>query len=81
MDFPCGSVGKESACNPGDLGPIPGMGRSAGDGKGYPCQSSGLENSIDCIVHRVAESRTRLSDFHSLTQPSSFFDISFEIAA
>ena len=58
MGFHCGSAGKESACNPGDLGSIPGLGSSAGEGKGYPCQYSRLENSMDCIVHGVAESRT-----------------------
>ena len=46
--FPCGSAGKESACNVGDLGSIPGLGRSPGEGKGYPLQYSGLENSMDC---------------------------------
>ena len=56
--FPCGSVGKESACNAGDLGLIPGLGRSPGEGNGYPFQYSGLENFIDCIVHGVAESWT-----------------------
>ena len=45
MGFPCGSAGKESACNAGDLGSIPGLGRSPGEGKGYPLQYSGLENS------------------------------------
>ena len=45
--FPCGSAGKESACNAGDLGWIPGLGRSPGEGKGYPFQYSGLENSMD----------------------------------
>ena len=50
-----GSAGKESACNVGDLGSIPGLGRFPGEGKGYPLQYSGLENSMDCIVHRVAE--------------------------
>ena len=64
--FPCGSAGKESACSVGDLGSIPGLGRSPGEGKGYPLQYSGLENSMDCIVHGVTKSRTRLSDFHSL---------------
>ena len=58
------SVGKESACNAGDLGSIPGLGRSPGEGTGYLPQSSGLENSMDYIVHGVAKSRTRLSDFH-----------------
>ena len=43
---------------------IPGLGRSPGEGKGYPLQYSGLENSMDCIVHEVAKSRTRLSNFH-----------------
>ena len=50
--------GKESACNAGDLGLIPGLGRSPGEGKGYPLQYSGLENSMDCIVHGVAKSQT-----------------------
>ena len=64
LGFPCDSAGKESACNRGDLGSIPGLGRSPGAGKGYPLQYSGLENSMDCIVHGVAKSRTRLSSFH-----------------
>ena len=45
--FPCGSAGKESSCNSGDLGLIPGLGRSPGEGKGYPLQYSGLEKSMD----------------------------------
>ena len=53
-DFPCGSAGKESACNAGELGSNPGLVRSPGEGKGYPLQYSGLENSMDCIVHGVA---------------------------
>ena len=64
LDFPCGSAGKESACNAGDLGLIPELGRSPGEGKGYPPQYSGLENSMGYIVHRVTESWTRLSGFH-----------------
>ena len=60
----CGSAGKESACNVGDLGLVPALGRSPGEGKGYPLQYSGLENSVDCIVHGVAKSRTQLSNFH-----------------
>ena len=64
MGFPCGSAGKESTCNAEDLGLIPGLGRSSGEGKGYPLQYSGLENSMDCIAHGVAKSWTRLSDFH-----------------
>ena len=63
-DFPDSSVGKESACNAGDPGSIPGLGRSAGKGKGYPLQYSGLRNSINCIVHGAAKSQTQLSDFH-----------------
>ena len=51
----------------GELGSIPGLGRSPGEGKGYSLQYSGLENSMDCIVHGVAKSRTRLSDFHYLS--------------
>ena len=47
----CGSAGKESACNAGDLGSIPGLGRSPEKEKGYPLQYSGLENSMYCIVH------------------------------
>ena len=70
LGFPCGSAGKESACNAGDLGLIPGLGRSPGAGKGYPLQYSGLENSMDFIVHGIAKSRTRLSDFHfTFTSP------------
>ena len=53
-----------SPCNVGDLGSIPGLGRSPGEGKDYPLQYSGLENSMDCIVHGVAKSRIGLSDFH-----------------
>ena len=50
-----GSAGEESAYNAGDLGSIPGLGRSPGEGNCYPLQYSGLENSMDCIVHRVTE--------------------------
>ena len=62
--FSAASDDKESACNAGDLCSIPGLGRSPGEGKGYPLQYSGLENSMDCIVHGIAKSWTRLSDFH-----------------
>ena len=62
--FPCGSTGKESSCNAGDLGSIPGLGRSPGEGKGYPLQYSSLENFIDCLVHGVTKSWTWLSNFH-----------------
>ena len=60
----CGTAGQESACNAGDLGSIPGLERSPGEGKGCPIQYSGLENSMDYIVHGVAKSRTLLNDFH-----------------
>ena len=55
--FPCGSAGRESACNVGDLGLISGLGSSPGEQKGYPLQYSGLENSMDYTVHRAAKSR------------------------
>ena len=56
--FPGGSAGKESACSVEDLGSITRLGRSPGEGKGCSLQCSGLENSLDCIVHGVAKSRT-----------------------
>ena len=66
LGFPCGSAGKESACNEGGLDSIPRLGRERGrekarEGKGYPLQYSGLENSMgsmDCIVHGVAKNST-----------------------
>ena len=64
LGFPCGSAGKESACNAGDLGLIPELGRSPGEGKGYLLQYSGLENSMDCIGHGVTKSQTWLSNFY-----------------
>ena len=60
---PGGSNGRESTCNVGDLGLIPGLGRSPGEGNSYPLQYSGLENSMDCIAQGVTKSRTRLSNF------------------
>ena len=63
--FPGGSAGKESASNAGDLGSIPGLGRSPGEVKGYSLQYSGLENSMDCTVHGVTKTQTRLSGFHT----------------
>ena len=51
-------------CNVGDLGSVPGLGRSPGEGNGYPLQYSGQENSMDCIVHGVTKCRTQLSNFH-----------------
>ena len=64
MGFPVSSTGKESTCNSGDLGSIPGLRRSPGEGKGYPLQYSGVENSMDCIVYGVTKSQTRLDHFH-----------------
>ena len=55
---PPNSAGKESACNEGHLGSIPGLGRSPGEGKHYPLPYSRLENSTDCIVHGVGKSDT-----------------------
>ena len=62
--FPGGSAGKESTCNMGDLGLIPGLGRSPGEGSNCPLQYSGLENSMYCMVHGVTKSQTQLRDFH-----------------
>ena len=64
MGFPCGSAGKESSCNVGDLGSVSGLGRFPGEGNSYPLRYSGLENSMNCIVHRVAKNWTQLGDFH-----------------
>ena len=68
LGFPGGSAGKEFTWNVGDLGSIPGLGRSHGEGKGYPLQYSGLENSVDCVVLEVTKSQILLSDFHQLHQ-------------
>ena len=65
--FSCGSAGKESIGNAGDLGSIHGLGRSSGERKGYPLQYSGLETYMDRIVHGVTKSRTRLSNFYSVS--------------
>ena len=69
-----GSDGKEPACNAGDLGSIPGLGRSPGEVNGYPLQYSCMENSMDrgalqAPVHGVKKSQTRLSDFHFHNTP------------
>ena len=64
LGFPPVSAGKESACNVGDLGSIPGLGKIPREGKGYPLQYSGLENSMDCLIHGVTKSQTLLNDFH-----------------
>ena len=75
LGFPCGSAGKESACNAGDLGAIPWLGRSLGDGRGYPLQHSGLENSRELYSPWVSKNRTRLSDFHFLYFIFSFISL------
>ena len=62
MEFPDGSIGKESTSNAGDPDSIPGLGRSPGEGIDYPLQYSGLEKCMDCIVQGVAKSQTWLSD-------------------
>ena len=80
LGFPGGSAGKESAWNMGDLGLIPGLERSPGEGKRYPLQYSGLENSMACIVHGLAKSQTQLEQLsHSLYFPHrpSFHMFSF----
>ena len=64
LGFPLGSAGKESACNVGDLGLISGLGRSPVEGKGCPLQYSGLENSMDCMLHGITKSWALLSNFH-----------------
>ena len=64
LGFPGGSACRESTCSAGDPGSILGLGRSPGEGKGYPLQYSGLENCLDYTVHGVTGSQTRLSDFH-----------------
>ena len=63
MGFTGGSTNKESTSNAGDLGSVPELGRSPGEGNSYALQSFGLENSMDCIVHGVTKSGTRLSNF------------------
>ena len=70
--FPCGSAGKESTCNARHLGLIPGLGRSPGEGKGYPLQYSGLENSVDYIVHaKLLQSCPTLCDPRDGSPPGS----------
>ena len=64
LGFPCSSAGKEFACNEGDMGSIPGLGRPPGEEKVYPLQYSVPENSMYCRIHGVAKSWTGLSDFH-----------------
>ena len=72
LGFPGGSDNKESASNAGDLGLIPGLGRSPGEGKGYPLQYSGLENSMNSIVHGVTKSRTGILLKYDPQSPALF---------
>ena len=69
LGFPGVSDSQESACNVGDPGSIPESGRSPGEGNSNPFQHSCQENPMDCIVHGVADSQTRLSDFHFTSLP------------
>ena len=64
--FACGSAVKESTCNAGELGSLPELGKSLGEGKGYPLQYSGLENSMECIVHGVTIVGYDLATFNEL---------------
>ena len=75
--FPNSSVGKESACNAGDLISIHGSGRPAGEGIGYPLQYFGLENSMDCIGRGVAKSQTQLSSFRFVSFKLFCFLVTF----
>ena len=82
--FPDGSDNKKSACNAGDPGLIPGLGRSPGEGNGYPLQYSCLENSMDgggwrATVHGVANSRTQLNDQHTQAKEEEKSLLSFII--
>ena len=82
LGFPGVSAGKECACNAGDLDSISGLGRSPGEWNSYPLQYSGLENSMDCIVHGVTKSRTRLSNFHftsTVVSARSTLNLTFKI--
>ena len=75
--FTGGSAGKKSACDAEDLDSIPRLGRFPEDGKGYPLQHSGLENSMECIDHGVAKSQTQLRDFHFLSSHCLIFEFLF----
>ena len=67
------SAGEEFACNEGDLALTPGLSRSPGEGNSHPLQYSGVENSMNCIVHGVTKSGTWQSDFHNMSVPISRF--------
>ena len=77
MDLPGGSAGKELACNVGNLRSAPGLGRSPGEGNGHSLQDCGLENSMDCVVHGVTKSQTRVSDISSFCSYVHLYLFSF----
>ena len=77
MSPPSSSAGKESACNAGDLGSFPGLGKSPREGKGYPLQYSGLTNSMDCIVYGVTELDTTEQLTLSLSLENYIFKLHF----
>ena len=74
LKVPGSSEGKEPAYNAGDLGSILGLGRSSGEGKGYPLQYSGLENSMDYIIHGVVKSQILLNDYAHTSHPKLFIN-------
>ena len=78
LGFPCGSAGKESTCNAGDLGSIPELGRTPGERKGYPLQYSGLENSTDCVYSPWGCKELDMSERLSLSVPVPHRQISGE---
>ena len=75
--FPGGSAGKKSTCNVGDLGSVPGLVRSHGEGNSYHLWYSDLENSMDCIVHGVTKNLMQLSDFYFHRMLASFLGPGF----
>ena len=80
LGFPCVSAGKESTCSVGELGLIPGLGRSPGEGTSYPLQYSGLDYSMDYIVHGIAKSWTGPSNFHFRSRPERVDSYCMKIA-
>ena len=77
LGFPCGSAGKESSCNAGDLSSIPGLERSTGEGKGYPLQYSGLESPMDSIVHGILQAR--ILEWVAFSTPGDFSNPGIEL--
>ena len=85
LGFPVVPAGKESACNMADLGSIPGLGRSPGEGNVYPLLYYSLENSMDCVAHGVTMNQTGLRNFQFEfiidLNTDSYFRKNFEIGA